>query len=259
MSKWCILPDPVFIILIRFHQLIFTPFSKNYLIFAIFHNPNSFSFILAKLSIIHIFLWIPLESKPIFTSFIQDVVLPSAEIDLSREVPDNCKVACDNYNAVRVFFEADLFSWNLKVLEDLLGFMEELLLALFSWKEWVREYFRYFDRNILLLSLWRKTNFFHSRQRGSIRNFLNNLSRGFSDNLLSFFLSIDNIHLWLILVIGYLLLLRCFSYIFWFLPYFFQWEQGRLLILLLDWKLLLFVLWKDRIAKICLSLSGQWF
>jgi hypothetical protein len=147
----------------------------------------------------------------------------------------------------------------LKVLEDLLGFMEELLLALFSWKEWVREYFRYFDRNILLLSLWRKTNFFHSRQRGSIRNFLNNLSRGFSDNLLSFFLSIDNIHLWLILVIGYLLLLRCFSYIFWFLPYFFQWEQGRLLILLLDWKLLLFVLWKDRIAKICLSLSGQWF
>jgi hypothetical protein len=109
----------------------------------------------------------------------------------------------------------------LKVLEDLLGFMEELLLALFSWKEWVREYFRYFDRNILLLSLWRKTNFFHSRQRGPIRNFLNNLSRGFSDNLLSFFLSIDNIHLWLILVIGYLLLLRCFSHIFWFLPYFF--------------------------------------
>jgi hypothetical protein len=68
----------------------------------------------------------------VLASFIQNVVFPATEIDLAREVPDYCKVASDYYDTVGVFLEADLLSWGLKVLKNLLCFMEKLLLALFS-------------------------------------------------------------------------------------------------------------------------------
>ena len=43
-----------------------------------------------------------------FCAFIENVVLPTPEIDLSAVVPDYCEVASHNQNAVGVFFNADI-------------------------------------------------------------------------------------------------------------------------------------------------------
>ena len=224
LVKWYVLSNlPIIVILVGFHQSIFTPFSENDLIFTVLHDPNSFTLVLAELAVVYIFFGIPLQSESVLAAFVQDVVLPASEVDLAWEVPDHCEVACDYYHTVGVFFKTDLLSWSLEVLEDFLGLMEELLLALLPWEERIWEYLWYFDGNVLDLSLGRKANLFNFCERSSIWNLLDKLSRRFFYYLLPPFLLVDDIDFGKVFEVWYLLLLGGrFSQAFWLWANLFQ-------------------------------------
>ena len=86
-------------------------------------------------------------------------------------MPYYSQVTSHNKDTICVLFYADLsVSLNLKMLDQLRCFLEELFLIFIASKKRICKYLGNFDNDLVILKIWKPTNLLQMLQRYPVRN-----------------------------------------------------------------------------------------